>query len=65
MTAFDRHRIGDHQLNFPEHETGRRCMDIDEMVDAGLEQDGRGRWRVVVTEADRARLSQFRVGRSA
>ena len=42
----------------PEH--GRRCLDEDEMIAAGLERDERGRWRLELTPEDRARLTRSR-----
>jgi hypothetical protein len=54
FAAFDRHRTGDHQLRFPEHPGGRRCMDDREMRDAGMQLDPRGRWSIEA-EAQRAR----------
>ncbi len=56
VAAFDRHRVGVHDLDFPEHEEGRRCKAEEEMLEAGLEQDEDGRWRRTLTEAERARL---------
>ena len=60
VSAFDRHRTGDHALDWPEHEQGRCCMDDDEMRVAGMETDGRGRWRIQVTDRERERLSALR-----
>lgn len=37
--AGDMHRIGDH------NDGTRRCMTVDEMLDAGLVRDTRGMWR--------------------
>ena len=56
LGAFDRHRVGKHELDWPEHPDGRRCMDESEMIEAGMEVDSRGRWRVAVSEDDRRRL---------
>jgi hypothetical protein len=48
VSAFDRHRAGTHHhLWSVELEDGRRCMDETEMLDAGMEPDRRGRWRIV------------------
>jgi hypothetical protein len=52
--AFDAHRVGKHELNFPEHADGRRCMDADEMRAAGMELDVRRRW-CIVAEVERVR----------
>ena len=56
ITAFDRHLTGDHELDYPEHEEGRRCRDEQEMIEAGMERDRSGRWRTTLTEADQQRL---------
>jgi hypothetical protein len=62
VAAFDRHRIGVHEYTFaeglefePSREDGRRCMDVDEMLAAGMEQDARGRWRIAA-DAERVAL---------
>jgi hypothetical protein len=47
VSAFERHRVGAHDLDYPEHENGRRCMDAEEMLEAGMELDQRGRWRLL------------------
>jgi hypothetical protein len=60
VSAFERHRVGAHDLDYPEHETGRRCMDEEEMLEAGMERDQRGRWRTALREGDRERLAQLR-----
>lgn len=64
VAAFDRHRTGVHDytlaegLRFePPVEDGRRCMAPDEMLDHGMEVDGRGRWRIAISEADQKRLA--------
>jgi hypothetical protein len=69
VAAFDRHRTGTHEytlsegLRFePPVEDGRRCMDVDEMLEAGMEVDPRGRWRIALTEADQARLATLSEG---
>ena len=56
LSAFDRHRVGKHELDWPEHPDGRRCMSEPEMVEGGMEIDPRGRWRDAVSEQDRQRL---------
>lgn len=62
VAAFDRHRTGTHEYTFLEgielgREDGRRCMDPDEMLEAGMEVDSRGRWRIALSEADQTRLA--------
>ncbi len=56
VSAFDRHRIGDHELDYPERREGRRCRNDQEMIEAGMERDRSGRWRITLTEADQERL---------
>jgi hypothetical protein len=41
--AFEMHRIGKFEPK-PGQE-GRRCMTTDEMIAAGMQQDGKGTWR--------------------
>jgi hypothetical protein len=41
---FDRHRVGEHELDWPEHENGRRCLSVDELAAIGFQRDQRGRW---------------------
>ena len=60
VAAFDAHRTGDHGLDWPEHEKGRRCRDEDELQEAGLEPDDRGRWRLRVSDVERERLEALR-----
>jgi hypothetical protein len=62
VSAFDRHRTGDHELDFPEHPDGRRCRDDREMREVGMELDSSGRWRIALSEADRERLAGLRMG---
>jgi hypothetical protein len=64
VAAFDRHRTGTHDYTFQEGlrlespvEDGRRCLHPEEMLGHGMEVDRRGRWRIAVTEADKARLA--------
>jgi hypothetical protein len=61
--AFDRHRVGRHDYTLTEglrmeplREDGRRCLDADEMIEAGMELDRHGRWRIAPTEARRESL---------
>ncbi len=56
VTAFDRHRTGDHELVYPERDEGRSCRDESEMIEAEMERDRSGRWRITLTEADLERL---------
>jgi hypothetical protein len=44
VEAFDRHRVGKHDLDYPEHEDGRRCLVGWELSDLGWLVDARGRW---------------------
>src|SRR5262245_26202887 len=41
---FDAHHVGDHMLDWPEHEDGRHCLDADEMMERGWVQNLQGRW---------------------
>jgi len=67
VSAFDTHRVGKYQYDCaeglertPPREDGRRCLDEDEMLAAGLELDGRGRWRLPISESERERLRSLR-----
>lgn len=49
VELFDRHRVGRHAYTFAEgleldREDGRRCLDVEEMEQAGWRLNGRGRW---------------------
>jgi hypothetical protein len=49
VELFDRHRVGKHAYDFIEGlerglEDGRRCLDVDEMEEAGWRLNARGRW---------------------
>jgi hypothetical protein len=44
LRLFEAHRVGDHALDWPEHDNGRRCLDIEEMQAKGWTQDEKGRW---------------------
>lgn len=53
-SGFDAHRTGAHAFTFreglllePPREDGRRCLHPEEMVEAGMELDDRGRWGIV------------------
>jgi hypothetical protein len=54
VEIFDRHRVGDHQLDWPEHVGGRRCLDEEEMEARGWRKNSQGRW-VDPPRAERAR----------
>ena len=41
---FDAHRVGRHDLNYPEREDGRRCLTTWEMLERGWKVNGQGRW---------------------
>jgi hypothetical protein len=51
VTAFDKHRVGKHD---PDE---RRCLDVAEILNAGMELDPRGRYRLILTDAKREALS--------
>jgi hypothetical protein len=40
----------------PDREDGRRCLIGDELPEAGMELDERGRWRIALTDSERDRL---------
>ena len=51
VRLFDAHRTGTHAYTFsegmafdPPVQTGRRCLDPDEMAEKGWAQDDNGRW---------------------
>jgi hypothetical protein len=44
LRLFEAHRVGDHALDYLEHEDGRRCLDVIEMAKRGWLQDAKGRW---------------------
>jgi hypothetical protein len=54
VAAFDRHRVGRHD---PDE---RRCLDLPEILAAGMELDSRGRYRIQLTAADQERLSALK-----
>jgi hypothetical protein len=57
LAAFDKHRVGVHEYMWStDLPDGRRCLRESELLDAGLEIDSRGRWRIALTDTDRARL---------
>jgi hypothetical protein len=64
IAAFDRHRVGKHAYDFAEglalgFEDGRRCMDEDEMLEAGMALDRRGRW-AITRDVEAARKLRIR-----
>jgi len=68
-SAFDQHRVGRHEYTLweglqrnPTAEDGRRCLNETEMVEAGMERDAHGRWRVVASEKQLAGLARMRAG---
>ena len=59
VAAFDRHRVGVHEYTYSEgldlgREDGRRCLDMDELGDAGLALDARGR-SCIAADVERVR----------
>jgi hypothetical protein len=69
VAAFDRHRIGKHAYDFAQglefgFEDGRRCMDEDEMLEAGMALDRRGRWCITRDVEQAQKLSIPRETRS-
>jgi hypothetical protein len=54
LELFDAHHVGDHALDFPEHEDGRRCLDAEEMTGRGWVQNVERRW-LNPARANRAR----------
>jgi hypothetical protein len=54
LELFDAHHVGDHALDFPEHEDGRRCLDAEEMTGRGWVQNIERRW-LNPARANRAR----------
>ena len=65
VAAFDKHRVGVYAYPWsPDREDGRRCLIGDELTEAGMELDPRGRWRVALTNEKRAALIVLRTPRS-
>lgn len=54
VDLFDRHRVGKHELDYPEHADGRRCLTVEEVTAKGWARNERGRWQDP-TEVERAR----------
>ena len=44
VVLFDQHRVGRHELDYPEHKNGRRCLSEAEMIGRGWTRNQRGRW---------------------
>jgi hypothetical protein len=44
LELLDAHHMGDHALDWPEHEDGRRCLDAEEMTGRGWVQNFERRW---------------------
>jgi hypothetical protein len=62
VELFDRHRVGRHAYTFSEGfelglEDGRRCLNVDEMEDAGWRLNARRRW-IDPARDPRARLRE-------
>jgi hypothetical protein len=58
VSAFDAHRVGVHVYTVAEgfamdspRDDGRRCMDADELEQAGWHRDSHGRWRRPIRDA--------------
>jgi hypothetical protein len=60
LRAFDAHRVGDHQLDCPPHENGRRCLDVEELPE--WLQDSHDRWTTRTLKARADRISQYHLG---
>jgi hypothetical protein len=44
VVIFDAHRVGKHELDYPVHEDGRRCLVGWEMKNKGWRIDAQGLW---------------------
>ena len=61
VAAFDKHRTGVHAYDFSlERPDGRRCMSEEEMLEAGMELDRKGRWSIPKTAAQLAFYEQYK-----
>jgi hypothetical protein len=59
--AFDKHRVGGHAYTWSlNHPDGRRCLIGDELLEAEMELDPRGRWRIALTDSERSRIAGLR-----
>ena len=56
LTAFDQHRVGKHDLEFPRYLEGRHCLDVDEHLD--WLQDAKGRWTTKKLQTQAMKLAQ-------
>jgi hypothetical protein len=57
LAAFAKHRVGVHEYVWStDREDGRRCLRGDGLLEAGMELDARGRWRVALTDEKRSEL---------
>jgi hypothetical protein len=63
VPSFDDHRVGTHDYTYaegirqdPPVEDGRRCLDLDEMEQAGWHQDRYGRWKSPIEHPELARV---------
>ncbi len=68
-SSFDAHRVGVHAYTVseglrmePPRENGRRCLHVSEMVEASMELDDRGRWRIIASEKQLQGLARLRAG---
>lgn len=60
VSAFDAHRVGKPGLDWPEHEKGRRCLDVVELAALGWTRDKLNRWRRPIDERAVLRLRETR-----
>jgi hypothetical protein len=44
VPLFDAHRVDTHGLNYPEHEDGRRCLDVWECTSAAGSRTSEAAW---------------------
>lgn len=63
VASFDDHRVGTHDYTLaeglrrdPPVEDGRRCLDRDEMEQAGWRHDRYGRWKSPIEHPELARV---------
>ena len=63
LTLFDRHRVGKHELDYPEHEDGWRCLTLEQMQERGRQRDRKGR-RQDPVQVERAPDAFYAVGGS-
>jgi hypothetical protein len=56
LMAFDQHRVGRHDLEFPKYLEGRHCQDVDEHPDWLL--DAKGRWTTKKLQAQAVKLAE-------